>query len=201
MIKARLFTLAASGLLFLTPLTGQAAKTLPESADASAPAIELLTERWASDHIEGRFLEKKTIAGFPKPLVSSGVFTIDKKTGVVWTTQKPFPNTLYFDDRGVRYAGENAASSVSAGDVPAVGHLAEMIRGILAGDLDMLSRLFTLDVTLEPVPTVRARPKDPALAGAVSDIVISGRDAIESIRLTGAAGDVTDLTLTDLVRR
>lgn len=201
MIKARLLPLLTSGFLLLTPWAAHAADAPPSKTTALAPTIECLTQRWGSEHIEGRFLEKKTIAGFPKPLVSSGTFAIDKKTGVVWTTQKPFPNTLYFDDRGVRYAGENAATSVSAGDVPAVGHLAEMIRGIFAGDLDMLSRLFTLEVTLDPRPTVHARPKDPALAGAVTEIVISGRDAIESIRLTGAAGDVTDLTLTDLVKR
>ena len=197
-MKNLLLSLAASSLLLFTPALSAVANT----ADAAGvPTVQALTERWASDYIEGRFVEKKTIAGFPKPLVSSGRFTIDRQTGVVWETLKPFPNTLHFDDKGVHYAGANAASSVSAGDVPAVGHLADMIRGIFAGDLEMLSQLFTLTVSLEPAPTVRAQPKEKTLASAIAEIVISGHDSIEKIRLVGAAGDITDLTLTDQIRR
>lgn len=197
-MKKRLLSLAASSLLFLTPALNAAVNTV---GVAVVPTVDALTERWASDYIEGRFVEKKTIAGFPKPLISSGRFTIDRKTGVVWDTLKPFPNTLHIDDKGVHYAGSNTTSSVSAGDVPAVGHLADMIRGILAGDIDRLSQLFTLTVSLEPAPTVRAKPKEKTLAGAIAEIVISGHDSIEKIRLIGATGDITDLTLTDQIRR
>lgn len=199
-MKKLLLSLLTSGLVLILPSAGTAA---PASVDATQahPSIETLTERWQGNNVEGRFIEKKTIAGFPKPLVSSGNFSIDRDQGVRWETEKPFPNTLVFNGDGVRYIGKNAPTSVSAGDVPAVGHLADLIRGILAGDLKLLSNVFTLSVSGEPKTTVIAYPKEKHLSRAVREIVIVGRDSIESIRIAGPSGDVTELTLFDVTRR
>lgn len=197
-MKNLFLSLAATGLMLMMPGFASAAST---ACAVTPPTVDSLTACWGADHIDGHFIEKKTIAGFPKPLVSSGRFSIDRQKGVRWETLKPFPNTLIFDDSGVRYIGSNAESSVSTGNLPAVGQLADLTRGILSGDLKLLARLFDLEVTAHPIPTVRATPKDKNLSGTLREVTISGRNDIETVRLTAASGDITDLTLSHQIRR
>ena len=186
----------------LSPASDAAPAGAP--AAEAVPSLDSLAARWASDHIEGRFVEKKRIAGFPKPLVSEGHFAADKSSGARWETEKPFPSVLILDENGMRYEGTASASSIGTTDVPAIGRFGEFLRGMLAGDLAVLSALFELSVTVDDgIPSVRARPHQGTTADSlsISSIVLTGNDHVERIVMTSPSGDVTELTLSEVIRR
>ena len=169
------------------------------SASEAALDISLLAERWGGEHVEGRFVERRRIAGFPKPLVSEGRFSVIRHQGARWITEKPFPSTLVLDAAGMHYESASASTEVSSGSVPAVGRLGDFMQGVFAGDLKMLAGVFDLSVSGSDPVTVTALPKAGGI-DSISRIEITGRRSVEKILIVSASGDVTELELIDVVR-
>lgn len=169
------------------------------SAAEAAPDIAELAELWGGEHVEGRFIERRRIAGFPKPLVSEGRFSVVRNQGARWITEKPFPSTLVLDAAGMHYESASSSAEVSAGNVPSVGRLGDFMQGVFAGDLKMLSGVFDLSVSGSDPVTVRALPKAGGI-DSISRIEITGRRFAEKILIVSATGDITELELLDIVR-
>ena len=194
--RRRYLTFALSAALLPMPL-------FPVRAFADAgkvPSVAEHAKRWGSDSVEGRFVERRRIAGFPKPLKSEGRFSINRTSGARWMTEKPFASTLIIDKSGMRYESASSNNSVSAGNVPAVGRLGDFMQGVFAGDLEMLEGVFTLTVSGTNPVTVTAEPKAGTF-DTLSRIEITGRDSVEKIVMTSPTGDITELELLDVVKR
>ena len=190
-MSTRCSLLALALLAPVFPLTAPAADTVPGIAE--------LAERWGGECTEGRFIEKRRIAGFPKPLVSEGRFSVVRQQGARWITEKPFPSTLVLDAAGMHYESASSSSEVSSGSVPAVGRLGDFMQGVFAGDLKMLAGVFDLSVSGSDPVTVTALPKAGGI-DSISRIEITGRRSVEKILIVSASGDVTELELIDVVR-
>ena len=83
--RRRYLTFALSAALLPMPF-------FPVRAFADAgkvPSVAELAKRWGSDSVEGRFVERRRIAGFPKPLKSEGRFSVNRTSGARWMTEKP----------------------------------------------------------------------------------------------------------------
>ena len=183
--RRRYLTFALSAALFPMPL-------FPVRAFADAgkvPSVAELAKRWGSDSVEGRFVERRRIAGFPKPLKSEGRFSINRTSGARWMTEKPFASTLIIDKSGMRYESASSNNSVSAGNVPAVGRLGDFMQGV-----------FTRTVSGTNPVTVTAEPKAGTF-DTLSLIEITGRESVEKIVMTSPTGDITELELLDIVKR
>ena len=189
--------------------------------DETTPAAE--TEQRASGHgvqdaadalealrvqsLKGAFREEKTIAGFPKPMVSTGRFELSPGR-LIWRIEDPFPSITTIDEHGIRFSDgldesvppEDGQTGNAADVNPQAAQTAKILTGLLSGDPAALSALF--DVKRRPSVDGRllleATPKDGALSQFLRKAVFAGREYVEDVRLEGAGGDVTRIRFSDV---
>lgn len=170
------------------------AQALPSIPGISAEALEKLR----AQSVSGRFEEVKTVPGFPKPLVSSGIFSL--RGGVLrWETQAPFASVMTISPAGIRFEAEGFESAPNAS--PASSRVSALLAGILCGNFSVLSELFELSGAEGPEGVIiTAAPKDAQLAALISKIELRGRDVIERVDIAGAAagGDRTVMRFSDV---
>ncbi len=169
-------------------------------ADTLEPAA--LMARLASvSERRARFREERTLAALTMPLVSTGRLLYRRPDYLEKETLWPLPERFVVD--GSRLIIADPASNdpphvVPLDAQPGLRTLIDATRAPLAGDLDTLSRAFSITVggtlaawTLDLVPIA------PAAARIVSSIQLTGQDSwIAGIRTMQANGDVTGLQIT-----
>ena len=81
----------------------------PQDGGLSADVRALLAPL-AAKRVEGTFEERRSVPGFPKPMLSRGHFTLEGES-LVWQTQTPFASLMKVTPEGVflEAAGEKQA--------------------------------------------------------------------------------------------
>ncbi|HEA17991.1 MAG TPA: outer membrane lipoprotein carrier protein LolA [Pseudoalteromonas prydzensis] len=87
----------------------------------------------------GEFSQEKYFAGFTKPFISSGVFTLDPEQ-LKWQVTKPVINTLLIKSGQVYVENAQGEAVLQAGAAPFVN----LLQAIISHDLDALGQQFTL---------------------------------------------------------
>lgn len=178
------------------PSIASASPTLSQTRSADADLAAALS-RLKVDAVSGRFKEEKTIAGFPKPMISTGVFSAENGT-LHWNVQSPFPSKMTISAEGAVFEadGVKTVSPMAAG-------AADILASFLSGRFERLQARFAVDAEIKDgILIISAVPKDDAMKAVLSSVEIRARDVIESAVLTGASGDVSAIAFTDIqVRR
>ena len=172
------------------------------SALCTAYALDLaeLSALLSQDQLVcGRFIQEKTLSGFPKPMRTEGRFYLDLNRGIVWVTEKPFANTIIFSDSGLRSKSQYAKSHLSAQEIPYLKTVNELILGMLAGQTARLQADFEIKLTGNTdhwAMHLTARPNSPV--GALFESMgIEGRDRAETIRLNSTRKELTLIQLSE----
>lgn len=166
---------------------------------ASAFDLDALSELLSQNQfVSGRFIQEKTLSGFPKPMRTEGRFYLDLNRGIVWVTEKPFANTLIFSDSGLRSKSQYATSQLSAQDIPYLKTVNELILGMLAGQTERLNKDFEMKLTGSARHwTLHLTPRQSSPVGTLfSSMKIEGRERPESIRLESTRKEITEIQLT-----
>ena len=108
----------------------------------------------------GRFEQDKHIAGFAKPLKSSGDYLLLRGKGVLWRTLTPFASQLALTRDAIRGDGVQ----VDASKEPGVRVVTSLMLALLDGQLSALESQFTLQAEVlgaqagAPGPAARRGP-------------------------------------------
>ena len=120
----------------------------PQDGGLSADVRALLAPL-AAKRVEGTFEERRSVPGFPKPMLSRGHFTLEGES-LVWQTQTPFASLMKVTPEGVflEAAGEKQAltAAQSEGRVhisadPKSPELAQVVKHIQAEAGSYLEKL------------------------------------------------------------
>ena len=136
-LRCALLSFVGAALMLLVPATGaaevDAGSALPsyEELPAQAPD-EALLKPLAAKSLKGRFEERRTLPGFPKPMVTTGVFELTGKT-LRWEAEKPFPAIMIAGPDGVVMEAAGERQVLSAADIPAVGRCRSSFPGFSPG--------------------------------------------------------------------
>lgn len=97
--------------------------------------------------LRGEFAQSKSVAGFSKPLRSSGTFVLAAEQGVIWHTRAPFPSTLVIGRTRLlsQQPDGRVTLRLDAADQPAVRALGTLLTALLRGDLASLSAQFRVE--------------------------------------------------------
>jgi hypothetical protein len=168
------------------------------SANASDWTVTRLFELLAREP-PGRatFHERRFMALLDRPVDSTGELTFTPPDRMEKRTLTPRPERVTVDrDRVVLERG-GKRHALGLREHPEVAVLVESIRGTLAGDLDALTRAYS--VALDGTPArwrLTLRPLDPAAAQLVERIHISGAEArVATVEILQADGDRSVMTI------
>lgn len=165
------------------------------AADLSAQVIAHLGQ--VSERTQ-TFHEKKDIAALTHPLLSNGVLVFHRPSYLEKKTQAPRPETLVID-------GDMVSIQRGAGDVhrvalaqnAALALLAATLRAPLEGNLTALTHDYAVTAQGDlGAWTLRMTPTSAQAVQLVRLVVLTGRNnAVDSLRIVQANGDVQTLTL------
>lgn len=91
------------------------------SADVRALLAPLAAKR-----VEGTFEERRSVPGFPKPMLSRGHFTLEGES-LVWQTQTPFASLMKVTPEGVFLEAAGEKQALTAAEIPAVGRICTLL--------------------------------------------------------------------------
>lgn len=138
----------------------------------------------ATAHLSGEFKQSKHFAGFSKPFVSEGVFTLEDKK-LNWHVMKPVESTLLIENGHVFVKNNEGKLEPQPGSEQFVGLLTDL----LAMDIAALQARF--DVT-EQEECLILIPKDTLLSQLFSNFILcENNKRVNSLTLNEHAGSNT----------
>lgn len=145
-------------------------------------------------HVSGDFEQIKTLAILPMPILSSGKFTFDKKTGLNWTVLKPIHSQMILDDTGIRQIQNEKVVWSLDSNQPAASHISTIIASVLAADWNSLNEHFDLSINEQNKNSdwiINLLPKSQVLLTAIKRIEMTGAKQLKKMELFEASGDST----------
>lgn len=164
-------------------------------AFSGASAAELIAEVQARMDqpalLRGQFEQQKNVAGFRKPLISTGDFLIWRGHGVLWHTRKPFDSTLVL--RRDRLMISQAGSSYSMDSVrePGLRAVNELLFALFSGDVASMQSHFSIEGTLSGKNewNLILTPSSAGLAQIFRRVELAGDRHVRSMKLEETSGD------------
>jgi hypothetical protein len=166
--------------------------SLGGTASAADWSVNALFESLAKNQ-PGRatFTEKKFLSLLDAPVQSSGELIFTPPDRMEKKTLKPKPESVVVQGGDVTLERGGKRHTLRLRENPAIAVLVESIRSTLAGDLNALTR--TYSVALDGAPArwrLTLRPLDAAAAQLVERIEIGGAEArVASVEIFQADGD------------
>ena len=194
-LRRALLAFAGAVLMLAIPAAGaaeiDAGLGLPsyEELPARAPD-EALLKPLAAKSLKGRFEERRALPGFPKPMVTTGVFELTGKI-LRWEAEKPFSSVMTAGPDGVVMEAAGERQVLSAADIPAVGRVSELLSGVFSGNFAALTEAFDLRAEKLADGSVRIAAK------VLGEVRAKGRSFVERIEVVSAQGR-TEILFSDV---
>lgn len=178
-MKRLLFALALGGLTL--------------ACQASDLTIDIAARLADAPLLRGQFEQKKSLAGFKQPLVSTGDFLLWRDHGLSWHTRTPFDSRLTLARRGITQTQGGTTLQMGAKKEPGLLVANEVMFALLSGDVSLLAQRFQISGKLVGAEgwQLRLVPSDAALAKVFKSIELSGARFVQDIRLEDMNGDLT----------
>ncbi len=167
------------------------------SADGNPALVSQIASHLAqAKGVRAQFTQTQTLAAMKQPLVSTGSLLFLRERGVIWHIDTPYKATYVITDAGVAEINANGqrVTAHSAQGTRGVAQVSKMMRAMLGGDLSALYSQF--DVQAEGSAAhwrMQLTPNQPQLAQSIKGLQMSGGDFLQSLRISLASGDTTQL--------
>jgi YbgC/YbaW family acyl-CoA thioester hydrolase len=167
---------------------------------AAAPVAKIQSMLSKPNVLCGRFDQSKQLAGLKKPLASNGRFCVVADKGVLWRTLQPFPNSVRLTrDEIVHMQGDRVTMRLDAKHEPNVRLINSVLFALLAGDLGQIEKLFEIDGYIhDNTWKVTLKAREPALAMALSNIVLDGGAYVKNITISETSGDRNSIVFSEI---
>lgn len=144
------------------------------------------------------FHERKFISLLDRPVESTGELTFTPPDRMEKRTVTPKPERVLVDRERVTLERGGKRHSLGLRENPSVAVLVESIRGTLAGDLDSLTRTYSVALDgSQAAWKLTLRPLDPTAAQLVERIHIAGAQSrVQTVEILQADGDRSLMTIT-----
>ena len=164
-------------------------------APAAPPLLDVLRERNADvAELAGAFTQRKHLKALPVPLVSSGEFTYHASEGLRWHTLEPLDNLVTISEAGIYLSDERLVTDDAKGQAGQV--VARLFMAMFSGNIAVLNEYFTIDEQGDAEAwTLQLTPINPTLAEVIAGVELAGGEHTESVTISEASGDTTELTL------
>lgn len=160
-------------------------------------APQLFERLSRSKPVRAAFTERKFMKLLDKPVDSSGELLFTPPARMEKRTVSPRPETVVIDGSRITLTRGGKTYGMGLHDNPGVAVLVESIRATLAGDLNALTRTYSVAVDGNAARwKLSLRPLDPAISTLVERVVIGGAQAdVRTVEIFQADGDRSLMTI------
>ncbi len=142
--------------------------------------------------LRGEFVQERTLAGFARPLRSSGRFVAARGRGVLWVTLAPFPGELVITEDAIRERVDGSESVVvDASREPALQQVNRVLLALLQGDLAALREQFSVAGQDDPEGWLLVLTPQPPLNEAIGQIELAGSTQVDVVSIRERNGDLS----------
>ena len=142
-------------------------------------SINDLEQVMVNDNINGSFNQEKIIAGFPKPVITGGQFSIKNKE-LLWITKKPRKSSIKINAEGIFSLSSNGAWSKIQGQYDK-----SMFLDIVNMNFKKLNSIFDINWIMN------LKPKTNIAGKIFKNIIIKGGVFVSSIEIIEENSDKT----------
>ena len=184
-----------AALLVAATLPAAAAEPAPGGGFGAAQLFETLSKR---QPVRAAFTERKFMKLLDKPVDSAGELLFTPPGRMEKRTVSPKPESVVIDGSRITLTRGGKTYGMGLHDNPSVAVLVESIRATLAGDLNALTRTYSVAVDGNAAKwKLLLRPLDPALSTLVERIAIGGAQAdVRTVEIFQSDGDRSLMTIT-----
>lgn len=164
----------------------------PLTAETKPALLQSLTVLTTSPLTVGEFKQVRTIKKLNREFVSTGFFAIDRQSGIVWDTRKPFATVFWVgDDAMVQLdPARNTKKTVSVKENPVFAEFSKTIQSVFSGNYGELERNFKIYFEKKgDAFTVGLVPKESAVVRVVASIVLEGTKELDKVKITDGDGN------------
>jgi len=150
----------------------------------------------ANNVLTAKFTQQRHLKGIP-PLKSEGSMIMYEGHGLIWTTTKPFPNSILITKKGLYQLEDNTKTAI----VKAGGESAMF---------DAMASIFSIapgkeveGFNLEELPAadqkwkLRLVPKSQQVSNFIQSITVEGKEYISHITISRPNGDHDEIALVE----
>lgn len=143
--------------------------------------------------LRGQFEQQRQLAGFSKPMISRGRFTVARERGALWLTDSPFSSQLILTrDTLIQKSGASVSQKLDAKQEPALRAINGVLFALLAGDLSALEQRFAIQgETSARGWSLRLTPRDAAWKQVMTRIELRGGAHIDTLDMLDINKDST----------
>lgn len=165
------------------------------ATDATALAAAIGSRLEQPAVLRGHFEQTKHVAGFSRPLRSSGDFLVARDHGVLWRTREPFAGELRLTREAiVATESGQTAFRLTADEEPTVRVINGLMFSLLNGEVNRLGEHFTIDGRAGGDGwTLALQPRQTGLAKLLTGVTLEGDRHVRRIVLDEANGDRTEI--------
>ncbi|NBI12298.1 outer membrane lipoprotein carrier protein LolA [[Haemophilus] felis] len=154
---------------------------------------ELVAVLQQPQNIQGDFTQQRFLKALPKPITTSGQFTLLKNKGLLWQMQKPFASDVRVTAKGImQWNGQQWVENHKVGQSQQI----QLFLGLLSGNIDGLSAQFSPELkgTAEHWQ-LTLTPNSLLMKQIFSHIQLQGDKLVKRIELHETQGDRTVIEL------
>ncbi|TCG08637.1 hypothetical protein BZM27_10665 [Paraburkholderia steynii] len=188
-----------AALLAVVSVSSYAAtqQTQSQAQNGNPALVSQVASRLAqAKGVRAQFTQTQTLSAMKQPLVSTGTLVFFRERGVIWRVDTPYKATYVITDAGVSEVDANGkrVNTKSAQGVRGVAQVSKMMRAMLGGDLSALYSQFDVDALGTPSQwKLELKPNQPQLAQSIKGLQMTGGEFLQTLRITLANGDVTQI--------
>ncbi|WP_084612724.1 outer membrane lipoprotein carrier protein LolA [Pseudogulbenkiania sp. MAI-1] len=160
----------------------------------AAELLDQVAQRLSANSVlHADFAQTRQMAALKKPLQLSGRMAFSREAGVVWQIAKPYSLTYAMTARGVtEILPDGSRRERAARDVPGIGSVDGLFRGLVSGDKALLQQHFVVAAQGSPQAwTLQLTPKAGPLQKAIRSAELAGGAQLERVTLQETGGDST----------
>ena len=167
----------------------------------AAELMDTISQKLAeTSKLQSSFTQTRQLAALKKPLVIQGHMVFAREQGVLWKIEKPYRMTYIMTAKGVReIQADGSHKDRAAADIPGIGSVEGLFRGILTAERDILAHHFSAKTTGDiNAWTLSLLPKNATLQKVLKEVTLEGGDQVRAVRIQEINGDDTTITFSEL---
>ena len=164
-------------------------------------AVSAVASRVAHPALQrGQFEQLKQVAGFRKPLRSTGRFVLARGRGIIWNTETPFASRLIVTPERLLSESAGGTQTLDAAEEPALRSINAILFDLIGGDVAKLQARFDVLATVQDGGRweMKLTPKPGLIAQAFDAIELHGAVHVDRVVLFESNGDRSEITFSKL---